>query len=161
MTQHKKARVAVLIIRQNRQGASQERRRIFHCLTCAPRLPLLSGSLPWFWILGHYTVIAPYSAHCFKHPTSSTDEVKKSCWLLMSFEISKWLKSNENNNHSEMFFQTVSILPKSQGSSSPVNPSWAAERGPAWKGKTMTWMVNMRQNSYTCAGNLHFSKFNI
>lgn len=156
MTQHKKASVAIL------SSDKTGKEHLSSPDMCAPRLPLLSGTLTWFWILRHYIVIAPYSAHCFKHPTSSTDEVKKSCWLLMSFEISKWLKSNENNDHSEMFFQIVSILPKSQGSSSPVNPSWVAERGPAWKGEMkMTWMVSMRQNFYTCAGNLHFSKFNI
>lgn len=53
------------------------------------------------------------------------------------------------------FFQVVSILPKSQGSSPPVNPSWVAERGPTWKAKMkMPGMINTRQNSYTCAANL-------
>lgn len=149
------------IIRQNRQGASQERRRIFHHLTCAPRLPLLSGTLTWFWILGHY-IVAPYSAHCFKHPTSSTDEVKKSCWLLMSFEISKWLKSNEKQWSFWNVFSNCIYTPQIPRLLFPCKPILGSWKGTSMERKMKTnWMVNMRQNSYTCAGNPHFSKFNI
>lgn len=72
--------------------------------------------------------------------------------VIWNFEMTE---KQWKQHHSEMFFQVVSILPKSQGSSPPVNPSWVAERGPTRKAKMkMPGMINTRQNSYACAANL-------
>lgn len=86
------------LIRQNRQGASQERRRIFHHLTCVLRAYPSFLELTWFWILGHYISNSPLQC-------SALNNYSIMKWKIMWLLMSKWLKNNENNDHWNVFFK--------------------------------------------------------